>query len=717
MTDNPSLDKQPDVDDWLAVETDGRITIRNGKVDIGQRISTAVALIAAEELDVAYERVTVGRPDTVDAPDEGVTSGSNSMEESGNAVRLASATARRHLLVKAADALGVDVGALEVEDGEIRARGTNLATSYAELTGGRPLGIAIDRDAPLKPVAAYRQIGRPVAPRGLAELVTGTARFVHDMTMPGMLHARTVHAPHYHARLTGLDAAVVSRLEGAGIRVVRDGSFLAVAGADEYAVEKAAVSLAGAATWTAGPGLDTASVHEHLVANERLSLPVIEGTPQRAPVPDLPPPPDGAALTLSARYLRPYQMHASLGPSAGLAVLDGGTLKLWTHSQGIYPLRGSMAEALGMAEADIELFHVNGPGCYGHNGADDAAFEASLVALALPGTPVLLKWTRADEHGWEPYSSAMVMDVRASLGADGRVLEWCQEAYSDTHTYRPRPGPNLAGPSRIAANWFRAEPIPAQVPGPNMTHHGGVHRNLDPYYAYPRRRIVKHLVRGLPLRVSAMRTLGAYANIFCAESFIDELCVASGQDPLAFRLAHLDDPRARDVVRAAADAIGWRRKDRPDGVGQGLAFARYKNVKTYAAVAVGVTVDDGGRVRLQRAALAGDAGHLVDRDSFAAQLEGGFLQAASWTLHEQVTWDAGGITSRDWQSYPILGFDNVPEIETVLIDRPGEPFLGAGEATPVPTAAAIGNAVFDATGLRLRSLPLTPDALRAAALA
>ena len=716
MAENPSLVANPQVDDWLSIDPDGTVRVRSGKVDIGQRISDAIALIVAEELDVDPARVVVERRETGVSPDEGYTSGSESMQQSGAAARLAAATARGHLLRLAAEALDAHAGELHVEDGQVRATASNRWTSYGELAGGRAFGIAVDPEAPLKPAEAYTQIGRPQPARQMAALVSGEACFVHDMAVDGMLHARAVRPPHQHARLRALPDDILEGLAARGIELVRDGSFLAVAGADEHRVGEAARRLFRDADWDLGPGLATGDLYRELVENPRLSLPVVDGVPRREPVPAKPTPTADAVTTLEARYERPYHAHASIAPSAALAHFDDGRLTIWTHSQGLYPLRSSLAELLCLDEEALHLIHVIGPGCYGHNGADDAAVDAALVARALPGRPVLLKWSREDEHAWEPYGSAMVVEVSASLDRDGKVVFWNLEAHSDAHTVRPRPGPNRVGPSRFVASRFLAEPVPPQEPGPNMTHHGGIHRNADPLYAFPGRRIVKHLVRGLPLRTSAMRTLGAYANCFAIESFMDELARAAGEDPLAFRLKHLDDPRARDVLTAAAGRFGWSSYQRRPGRGRGLAFGRYKNTKAYAAIALEVGVGDDARIRLQRAVISGDAGQVVDADALAAQLEGGFLQAASWTLFEEVRFDAGGILSRDWQSYPILGFDDVPDIETVIVNRPGEPYLGVGEGSCIPTAGAIANAVFDATGLSLRRLPFTPDALRAAAM-
>ena len=712
MAANPSLQANPALDDWLAFDAGGTVTVRSGKVDIGQRISTAVVLLVADELGIDPDRVRVAPVETGRSPDEGFTSGSQSMAQTGNAVRLAAATARRHLLERASRALDVDPAELEVDNGTIHARTTNRKIDYWELAAGAPFGIDVDPAAPLRPRAALGHVGGAAGARGLEDIVRGRPYFLHDMSPPGMRHARTVRPPHYHARLAALDEAVVGRLAAEGVETVRDGSFLAVAAADEYAAVRASERLAAAASWDLGDGLETHDIYESLRANERVSLPVVDGVPVEAPVP---PPADGA-VTLEARYERPYQMHASLGPSAAMAAFADGLLTVHTHSQGVYVLRAALAEAFGMEPETVRTVHAPGSGCYGHNGADDAAFDAALIARALPGAPVMLKWTREEEHAWEPYGSCASMDLKASLDGDGRIAAWSHETYSDTYSMRPRPGPGRMGAARLLSARFLAEPLEPPVMGPAMGRHMGIHRNLDPLYDLPEKRLVKHLVRDMPLRVSALRSLGAYANVFAIESFMDELARAAGCDPVSFRLRHLSDPRGRAVIEAAArlDPAG---ADCPEGRGRGLGFAQYKNSAAYAAVIMEVSVNDAAGIRLERCVIAADAGEIVDRAGLAAQLEGGVVQAASWTLHEAVAFDRDGIASRDWDSYPILGFDNVPAFETVLIDPGRQPFLGAGEATAGPTAAAIANAVHAATGLRLRRIPFTPDEVRAAALA
>jgi nicotinate dehydrogenase subunit B len=710
-----SLDRNPDLDTWLRIEAGGTVTVFTGKVELGQGIKTALARIVADELDVALARVRVHTADTAEGPDEWLTVGSNSLEDSGSALRMAAAEARAHLLALAAAELGAPAAVLEVDDGVVRAPGVARTTTYFELFGGKRFERKITGDARPKRPDQYRILGRPGERIGMAELVTGRTVFIQDMHVPGMLHGRVLRPPSVGAQLVELDDSEVRRLPGVEA-VVRDGNFIAVVAGKASQAIAALERLRRAARWAEHPRLpDQAQLFAGMRTAPSQSFPVIDGTAVEAPVPPIVTPP-GAAHTLRASYTRPFQIHGSIGPSAALAHELDGQLTVWTSTQGVSVLRPALAQALGIDAGRLRLIHVEGPGCYGHNGSDDAALDAALLARALPGRPVHVQWTRADEHAWEPYGAAMVVDLQASLDASGLVTDWNHDVRSFTHVSRPMPrGPDTSG---LIAAWHRAAPVPPPSPRPALTYHMGIHRNADPLYAFPHRRVVKHFLAGSPFRTSSLRALGAYGNVFAIESFIDELAAAAGQDPLEFRLRQLTDLRARDVLLAVAERFGWQPAPRParSGRGRGLAFARYKNQKSWCAVAVELTVDDASAaIRLERAAIAADAGQIVDPDGIVNQLEGGFVQAASWTLREEVKFDRTRVTTTDWQSYPILRFGEIPELETVVLDRPGEPWLGAGEASQGPTAAAIANAIFDATGLRMRNLPLTADRLRDAA--
>jgi CO/xanthine dehydrogenase Mo-binding subunit len=682
-----SLIRNPDLDAWIRIHADGTVTLRTGKVEIGQGIKTAIAMIGAEELDVSIDRIRVRTADTASGPNELYTAGSTSIEESGEAVRRAAADARSHLLERAAEALGVHVDRLEVTDGTVRCRETGSQVTYWELWGDRDFGCAVTgRGTPKRP-ERYALVGTTAPRLDLPDKVTGAPCFVHDLERPGMVHGRVVRPPSYGARLLTLDDGEVRDMPGV-LEVVRDGRFVGVLAEREEQAVKAMRRLASLADWSETPELPPLEeIHARLQSGASQSFRVIDGIPQEGEVEPFRPP---EGRLVEATYRRPFHMHASLGPSAALAELSDGSLTVWTHSQGASVLRVSLAQALGMEVERVRVIHAEGAGCYGHNGADDAALDAALLAHALPGRPVLLQWMREDENAWEPYGPAMVVKLQAALDAGGRIAAWSHDVWSYTHMGRPLPYGERSG---LLAAWHREPAMQPPRARPSLGEHTGIHRNADPIY-----------------------DLGAYANVFAIESFMDELAHASGCDPIEFRLRHLGDARGRAVIEAAAERAHWSSGAREEGRGRGIGFARYKNRKCYAAVVVELEVDsDSAEIHLERAFIAADAGQVVDADGLANQLEGGLIQSASWTLKEQVVFDELRVVSVDWQSYPILTFPEVPEIETQLLNRPGSPSLGSGEAAQGPTAAAIANAVFDAVGLRLREIPFTPERLRAAA--
>ena len=718
MNVHPSIATHPNVDQWLEFTADERIVVHTGKVDIGQRISTALAIIAAEELDVDYNRIDVKRTQTGLDPDEGFTAGSMSMQHSGSAIRLASATTRHYLIDLAANVLGLAPGTLVVDDGIVRSLVTGAHVSYWSLLTDKSLSVRIDETAPLKRPADYSWIGKAVIPKGLVDIVRGKTVFVHDLQLPQMLHSRVVRPPHSAARIESLDTTVIKDLKDSGVITVQDGSFLAVAATDEYRATKAAARLFSAIQWNLGSGIPTKDVFAALRSNAKVSLPVAEGgAPIEQPVSPLTEPPEEATITLTSTLEKPYLMHGSIGPSAACAVYENNLLTIYTHSQGVYPLRGAIAEALHLPLDTVQVTFMPGAGCYGHNGADDAAFDAALIALAVPGKPVLLKWTREEEHAWEPYGSAMVCELRASLDGNGKIIDWSHESYGDTFIMgRPAAGRTGSPASKLLSNRFRTDAPEQSLAQPAMGPHVGIHRNLEPLYTIPKPRLVKHLVGRLPFRTSALRTLGAFANIVAIESLIDQLADAAGVPPVEFRLQHLDDERGRQVLQSLSEQMAADAAGSSDILSQGIAFARYKNAAAYCAVGIELEVSEQANVRLIRAWVVADAGEIVDPAGITAQLEGGLIQAASWSLYETVTYDANGVTSRDWDTYPILRFNNVPHVHTLLIDRPGEPFLGAGEAVGGPTGGAIANAIRRATGLCVSRMPFNQNNIRAAAL-
>jgi len=710
-----ALQRNPSLDLWIRIERDATITIRTGKVEIGQGILTALALIAAEELEVEPTRIEVATAITGQSPNEFITAGSMSVEDSGSAIRQACAHARRIMVAHACAELGVPTDAARVIDGAIGVAGGNKTLSYWDVQGGRPFGIQVETWVDEMPVERYRLRDRVFARIDLPAKVRGEGVFVHDLVLPHMLHARVVRPPGYHFRLESLARERIA-IEDVEAFVV-DGSFVAVVARDEHTALRVMEQTTRAATWRRDSAINVpADMGDYLVAHETGAFPLVDGVPCDVPLPELDSP--NNTVKVRATYTRPYVMHASLGPSAAMARWEDGRLTVWSHSQGIELLRPTLAKVLGIDAGQVTVIHTQGAGAYGHNGADDVALDASLCARAVPGRPVLLKWTRQQEHQWEPYGPAMRIDLEAHLDQTSGIRTWSHDVWSFSHFGRPQP--NHVGSAFIAAGHL-ASPLPRDAQTPRLAPEVGIHRNARPLYRFPEMRVVKRFVRDSPLRTSSLRGLGAHANVFAIESFMDELARTAGADPAEFRLRHLSDVRARAVVERVVEMAGGGLGNAVDAApghvrGRGLGVARYKNQQCYAAVIVEVDVD------LERAAvlpthvwIAADAGRAVDSDGLINQLEGGAVQSLSWTLKEQVSFDADGVTSNDWHSYPILRFSEVPTVTTALIDRPQERPLGAGEATQGPTAGAAANAVAAATGIRVRDLPLTPDHLRSSA--
>jgi CO/xanthine dehydrogenase Mo-binding subunit len=515
------------------------------------------------------------------------------------------------------------------------------------------------------------------------------------MRLPDMVHARLVRPPSYGAQLIECDSTAVEKMAGV-VKVVRDGNFLAVLARKEFQAIKAMRALAAAAKWKENARLpkqdDLLSLLTTGLKSQDMTI-LARSNPSAVGV-----------KTIEATYTRPYQSHGSIGPSCAVAQFADGTVTVWTHTQGVYPDRQAIAEMLRMPPANVRCIHTEGSGCYGHNGADDAAGDAALLAKAMPGVPVKVQWMREQEHGWEPFGPAMATKLKASLDSEGKIADWNFEVWSNTHSMRP----GSAG-SLLAAQHM-AEPFPVPAPKPLPLPEGGGDRNAIPIYTFPNAHVVHHFIPEMPLRISAMRSLGAYHNVFSIESFMDELADSAQADPVEFRLKHLDDPRGREVIEKAAQAFGWRKGQKaPQDRGIGFAFARYKNLAAYCAVASEIEVNrETGRPRLVRAVAAVDSGQVVNPDGLTNQIEGAIIQSMSWTLYESVSFDDTRITSIDWQTYPILRFDAVPDtIEVRIINRPGKPFLGSGETGQGPAAASIANAIANATGKRLRNLPLT----------
>ncbi|HWX63362.1 xanthine dehydrogenase family protein molybdopterin-binding subunit [Bradyrhizobium sp.] len=688
-----SLKTSPYLDSWIRIDADGSITVFTGKAELGQGFKTAFQQVAAEELDVAFASLKVVTADTGLTANEGYTAGSHSMQDSGTAIQNAAAQARELLVAEAARRFDLPADQLRTENGEVVAPDGRRA-GYRELVAGDLLHVQAQAKSRLKDPATFRVMGQAVPRVDIPAKVTGGAAYVQDMRLPGMVHARIVRPPGYGAQLVDCDTSAVEKMPGV-VGVVRDGNFLAVVTKKEFQSVKAMRALSAAAKWK-----ETASLPD-----QDDLLRVLTSLPSQDSV--IFERNDASAVgqsTLEATYVRPYQSHGSIGPSCAVAQLNGDTMTVWTHTQGVYPDRQAIAEMLRMPPAKVRCIHVEGSGCYGHNGADDAAADAALIARAFPGRPVRVQWMREQEHAWEPFGPAMVTRLKASLDREGKIADWNFEVWSNTHSMRP------GGAGCMLAAQHVAQPFKVPAPKPLPLPEGGGDRNAIPIYALPNAHVVHHFIPEMPLRISAMRALGAYHNVFSIESFMDELASAADADPVEFRLRHLDDPRGRDVIAKAAQEFLWKPDQRPaPGRGFGFAFARYKNLAAYCAVASEVEVNgQTGRARLIRAVAAVDSGQVVNPDGLTNQIEGAIVQSMSWTLYESVSFDETRITSIDWQTYPILRFGAVPENITVhIINRPGQPFLGSGETGQGPAAASIANAIANATGKRLRNLPLT----------
>ncbi|HWZ72269.1 MAG TPA: molybdopterin cofactor-binding domain-containing protein [Casimicrobiaceae bacterium] len=696
-----SLKDTPMLDAWIRVGADGTITVFTGKVEFGQGVKTALVQLAAEELFVGPARIELVTADTSRTPNEGYTAGSNSMKDSGTAIMNAAAQVREMLVGMAASRFGVAADSLSVQDGSIRAA-DGRSVAYAELVAGQSLHVPAQPQSRLRDAKSRTIVGKALPRLDIPGKLTGAVAYVHDLRLPNMVHARIVRPPSYGARLRALDSSATEKVPGV-IKVVRDGSFVAVVADREFQAIGAMRSLFRGATWDEQATLSPQSE----VYAELQSLPhddyLIRGDAT----------PSAKTWSVESSYRRPYQMHAAIGPSCAVALFEAGKLTVWTHSQGVYPLKGAIAEMLRLPAEAVRCIHMEGSGCYGHNAADDAAADAALIAVAIPGRPVRVQWMREQENLWEPFGSAMLTTAKATLDGQGTITDWQFDVWSGTHSSRPGQAGNLA------AAWLLQSPFALPTPKPIPQPEGGGDRNAVPLYDIANARVAHHFIPKMPLRVSALRSLGAYMNVFSIESFMDELALAAKVDPVVFRLRHLKDARAQDVIRLAAERFGWNNfQERESGKrrGRGFAFARYKNLGAYAAVAMEVDVDrESGRIDVVRVVAAVDSGDVVNPDGIRNQIEGGIVQSLSWSLYESVAFDDTRITSRDWSSYPIMRFASVPRsIDVHIIDRPGAPFLGTGEAAQGPAAAALANALASAAGVRIRELPLTSKRVKAA---
>ena len=690
------------VDSFLAVHADGSVTLFVGKVDIGTGGRIAMRQIVGEELDVPLERIAMIEGDTALTPNQGATAGSYGIARGGTQLRQAAATARQALLAQAAQRLGRPAGDLQIVDGVVRAKDGTGAVTYGELIGDRAFNLKVDGGAPLKAPQSFRFIGKSLPRPDLPAKVTGRHRYLHDLTLPSMLHARVIRPPAHGATLVSVDESSVAAIGGA--RVVRIQNFLAVVAEREWDAVRAARALQ--CKWTAGTGLpDSTKEFDSMRASRVVRDQEIA---KRGDLSALSAPAPGMRA-LAASYRWPIQTHGSIGPSCGLADVRGDRATVWSSSQNTHGFQTTCARLLGLERDRVRVIYLDGAGSYGPNGADDAAAEAALLSKTL-GKPVRVQWTRQEEHGLDPKGPAQLLELRAAVDADGEVAAW------ETQAWLPIATANLPNIPLLSLD---AAGIP-QTPGRST---GLIYQNVDPPYTMPNVNAVVHWIPDAPLRTSAIRAPGKVANTFAVESFVDEIAALARVDPVEFRLRRLTNPRGLEVLRRLTARMGWQPRPSPRPVdpkaavltGRGIAYIHYKHEETLVAMGMEVAVERAtGRIRVTRVVCAQDCGLMINPDCVQSQLEGNIIQTLSRTLHEEIVYDRNGVTTVDWASYPILTFPEVPALEFELIQRLDQPPLGVGEAASTPVPAALGNAVFDATGVRLRTVPFRADRVKAA---
>ncbi|MBP1091163.1 xanthine dehydrogenase family protein molybdopterin-binding subunit [Bradyrhizobium diazoefficiens] len=693
-----SLVTNPRLSSWVRFTGDGRVAISPGKVEIGQGIVTALAQIAADELDVDIGRIEMIRASTATSPNEGVTSGSLSIQQSGRALRHVCAEVRQIFLAAASERLGVGATQLGIDDGTISGPG-NVRTSYWGLAGDVSLDQDATAGATAKTAVMRAVAGHSIQRVDIPDKVFARPRFIHDHALPELLHGRVLRPDISGAKLTALDETAVRTVPGL-VAIARDGSFTGAVADSEVAAEAALNALRKGATWSAGEPLPDENDLAGFLKSQPVETTTIDTRSAASP--------QKAARTLRRQYTRPYIAHASIAPSCAMARWEGDRVHVWTHSQGVYLLRADLAIVLRLPAEDIVVEHMEGAGCYGHNAADDVALDAVLLAKAVDGRPVRVQWSRHDEMSHAPFGAAMAIEIEADLDADNEIIGWRHAIGSNGHAARPG---RAAEPALLAATEI-ANPYPRMIStNPPAANGGGGDRNSVPLYDLPAWTITSHRLLTMPVRTSALRTLGGQGNVFAIESLLDEIAALRGEDPVAFRLRHLRDERAKDVIRAAARRAQWKPQKRT-GIGHGVGFARYKNTGAYcAAIAEIEGTDD---IRVRRLTLAVDVGEAINPDGVINQIEGGAIQATSWVLKERVRFDRIRITSTSWTDYPILTFSEVPAVDVEIIQRPEIEPVGAGEAAHGPVTAAIANAVHDCLGVRVRDLPITRDKIIAA---
>ena len=680
-----------DLDSFIAVHPDGTVTVYTSHVDPGTGIRMVYAQITAEEMGIPVDRITVIDGDTGIVPNHGGTGGSSGVPRGGADIRQAAATARWALLLMGAGKLNVLANQVTLEGGMVRPISGGAGVPVGDLIGGRRFEIKVDPKAPLKKPSTYTVVGKPILRTDVPRKATGRFPYVHDHKLPGMLHARVIRPTAIGAKLELVDETSIKAIPD--VSIVKQGDFLAVVAKDEWAAIRASGELK--ATWSEGkPMTPSASLAAEMAKAkpEREQNVVTKGNAPGAI--------SASAKSLKATYYWPFQSHASLGASCSVADVKDSGVTVWSSTQDVFGVRGLVSRTLSVPLGKVRVVYMDGSGSYGSNGAYDAAADAALISKAV-GAPVRVQWSRQDELVWDPKGPAHMLEVAGTLNANGDLLAW------ETSAIGPS-GPQWTGSalSPVASGLVQAAPQGEGLP---------VVQNLDPPYAIPNLRVTGKQLKDTPIRLSNLRAPGKIATVFAVESFMDELAHSAASDPIAFRKKGLTDPRALAVIDKAAEMLGWKPRPSPGPkqtgsklTGRGMAYMRYKHAENYVAMAMEVEVEKAtGKIRVTRITCAHDCGLIINPDGLRNQVEGNILQTLSRTLHEEITNDGKRVTSVDWVSYPLLRFPDAPQLEVSLINQPDQPSHGAGEAACAPVAAAVANAVFDATGVRLREVPFT----------
>jgi nicotinate dehydrogenase subunit B len=686
------------LDSWLIIQKDGMVTVMTGKVELGTGVSTSLRQIVAEELDHPFEKINWIQGDTANTVDQAPTFGSQTIKRGGSQLRQAAAEAKATLLSLAASRLSVPAESLRVAHGVIRVYDDpKKIISFADLLGGMAFNREITGKVKPKTPSEYKLVGQPVPRVDIPAKISGEHLYLQNLRLPGMLHGRVIRPSSVGGKLTSVDEASIKEIAGIVKIVVKDAFVGVVCEREEQAIRAAReLKITWKSEQTLPPMNELFDALKKIPSNDK--LPANTGDVEAAL--------STAAKTFQATYRWPYQLHASMGPSCAVADVKGSEATIWSATQGAHQLRPTIAQLIGVSPANVRVIYVEAAGCYGHNAADDAAADAALLSQAV-GKPVRVQWMRNDENAWEPLGPAMVMEVRGGLDQRGNVVAWDFHGWTPTHSSRPNgsAGSLLAG---MLTNM-----------SPGTPNQSGADRNADHTYNFKNNRVMVHWLQSSPLRASALRGLGSPQNTFANESFMDELAIAAGTDPVEFRLRHLGDARAKAVLEAAAKRADWPKRllSAEAGVksGRGVAFVRYDRTEAYVAAIADVEVNPAdGQVRVKRAVVAHDCGLIINPDGLRNQIEGNVIQATSRALKEEVKFDRAMVTSLDWTLYPILRFPEIPDVVVEPINRSDQPAVGAGEATTSAIPAAIANAIYNATGARLRTVPFTPERVKAA---